>query len=448
MRGLRSTIALVVVLAGLGAYIYFVTWKQPTDTPASKLEKVFASVEADKISDLKVKAEAGDTTTLTKDKDGWKLVAPLATGAQESEVSGVTSALSTVEIARVIDENPSNLKEYGLDMPRIEVDFKAAGDKDFRQLRIGAKTPTAGNVFAQRGGDKRVFLIAAYQEGQLNKSTFDLRDKTVVKFDREKVDHITVTADGKTLELAKEGSDWKIVKPLGVAADYSAVEGLIGRVQGAQMKKIVADNAAPADLKKYGFDKPPVTAIFNLGSAAATVLVGGKAEEGTVYARDAAKPLVFTIETGVADDLKKGADDYRRKDIFAFRAYDTDHLEITRGSQTLSFDKVKGQGTAEDSWKRTAPTAGTPDKEKMSVALAKLESMRAQSFVEPSAKTGLDMPVMTVYAKFAEGKKEERASFGKVGDDVFAARQGEPGAAKVNATEFNELSKALDEVAK
>jgi len=49
MRGLRSTIALVVVLGGLGAYIYFVTWKQG-DTPDSgkKLEKVF-TVASDKI---------------------------------------------------------------------------------------------------------------------------------------------------------------------------------------------------------------------------------------------------------------------------------------------------------------------------------------------------------------------------------------------------------------
>ena len=29
MRGLRTTIGLVVVLGGLFAYIYFVTWKQP-----------------------------------------------------------------------------------------------------------------------------------------------------------------------------------------------------------------------------------------------------------------------------------------------------------------------------------------------------------------------------------------------------------------------------------
>ena len=42
MKGLKSTIALIVVLAGLSAYIYFVLSKQP-DTPdtGKKLEKVF-----------------------------------------------------------------------------------------------------------------------------------------------------------------------------------------------------------------------------------------------------------------------------------------------------------------------------------------------------------------------------------------------------------------------
>jgi hypothetical protein len=40
MRGLKSTIALAVVLVGLGAYIYFVTSKLPDSTTPAK-EKVF-----------------------------------------------------------------------------------------------------------------------------------------------------------------------------------------------------------------------------------------------------------------------------------------------------------------------------------------------------------------------------------------------------------------------
>jgi hypothetical protein len=42
MRGLRTTIGLIVVLGGLFAYIYFVTWKQPVEGPGPKQEKVFA----------------------------------------------------------------------------------------------------------------------------------------------------------------------------------------------------------------------------------------------------------------------------------------------------------------------------------------------------------------------------------------------------------------------
>ena len=49
MRGLRSTIGLLVVLVGLGAYIYFVTWKKSDTDTTAKQDKVFAGLQADKI---------------------------------------------------------------------------------------------------------------------------------------------------------------------------------------------------------------------------------------------------------------------------------------------------------------------------------------------------------------------------------------------------------------
>ena len=57
MRGLKTTIALVVVLGGLFAYIYFVTWKQPeggADASATKLEKVYAGLQSDKVDEIRV----------------------------------------------------------------------------------------------------------------------------------------------------------------------------------------------------------------------------------------------------------------------------------------------------------------------------------------------------------------------------------------------------------
>jgi hypothetical protein len=451
MRGLRSTIALLVVLIGLGAYIYFVTWKTPAES-ASKQEKVFAGVASDKIDEVKVTSEKGDVTSLKKADATWQIVSPVMVKADESEASGIANALGQLEIVRVIDENPTDLKDYGLAMPRIQVEFKASGDKDYRRLAIGEKSPTGSDLFAKRNDDKRVFLVAAYQETTLNKSTFDLREKTLLKFEREKVDGVELTAGAQTVQLAKDNTEWKIMRPLQARADYGTVEGLIGRLQTAAMKSIVADAASPADLKKYGLDKPAASVDVKIGSAKATLLLGTKAEDNTVYARDAAKPMVVTIDSMLADDLKKGADEYRRKDVFEFRPYSATRIEIVRNGQTVAFEKVKADGKdASDKWRRVSPSPGDADKDKIDSLLTRLSNMRAASFVDAAAagaKSVVNGPAMSVLAKFDDGKKEERVSFGKMENDVFAARPGEPGAAKVDANDFTEANKTLDELAK
>ena len=151
----------------------------------------------------------------------------------------------------------------------------------------------------------------------------------------------------------------------------------------------------------------------------------------------------------LADDLKKGAGEYRRKDVFEFRPYNATRLEVTRGSQTVAFEKVKGDGKdAIDKWKRVSPSPADADKDKMESLLSRLSNMRATAFVDASAKTGLNAPAMTVSAKFDEGKKEERVTFGKADADVYISKPGEPGAAKVDAADFNEATKTLDELSK
>ena len=450
MRGLRSTIALLVVFGGLFAYIYFVTWRRPADTGVTR-DKVFAGVEADKIDELKVTSDTGEVTTLKKESGNWQVVAPVAARADESEASGIATSLAQLEVVRIINESPTELTDYGLATPRIEVDFKVTGDNKPRRLVIGDTSPTGTDLFAKRNDEKEVFLVPGFQETTFNRSTFDLRDKTLLKFERDKVDGVEVNAGGKTLQIAKDGANWKITQPEPVRADYGSVEGVIGRLQTAQVTSIVADDAAAVDLKKYGLDKPAITVGLNMGSAHATLLLGGEAEGNTVYARDASKAMIVTVESALADELKKGADEYRRKDIFEFRAYNATHLEITRSGQTSAFEKVKGPGAdpeASAQWRRVSPNAADVDTDKMDGLLSRLSNMRATSFVDSSAKTGLNAPAMTVFVKFEDGKKEERISFGKVDSDVYASLPGEPGAAKFDATDFSEAITTLDELSK
>src|SRR5262245_15493682 len=115
MRGLPSTLILVVVLAGLGAYIYFVDSKKPeggSGPDDAKKTKVF-SLDVDKIDELKVSA-GGETSVLKKSADGWKMIEPAQVDADAAEAINVAQGLSNIESSRTVDENPADLKEYGL----------------------------------------------------------------------------------------------------------------------------------------------------------------------------------------------------------------------------------------------------------------------------------------------------------------------------------------------
>jgi hypothetical protein len=446
MRGLKSLIVLVAVLAGLGAYIYFVESKKPQEAETTAGPKVF-SVKADAIDRIAVKSAGGDRTRLKKTGGTWQITEPIATAADEAEVSAIVTNLSTVDNVRTVEENASDLKQFGLAEPRVEIEFTATGSKQAQRLLIGDKTATSGDLYAKLPNEKRVFLISGSFDATFNRSTFDLRQKTVIAFERDKVDQVSVQSGTTTIELARAADEWTLTRPIQAPADYGTVEGLIGRIRSAQMKAITAQDAA--DLKPYGLDKPAASVTFGLGSSRATLFFGGKADAGTVYARDASRPMVFTVDSTLLDDVERPADQLRRKDVFAFRAFNANSVQITRGAETLFFEKTKGEGKdAIEKWRETKPAAKNLDAGAFDTFLTKLANQRAQSFVETAGKTktGLESPVLVVTVRFDDGKKEEKVTFGRVGGDVFAAMTGQPGAARIDTTEFDEAVKALDAI--
>src|SRR6185437_10548698 len=122
----------------------------------------------------------------------------------------------------------SDLKQYGLDPARIEVGFRSGG-KD-RKLLLGQKTPTGSDLYARLPDKPRVFLVPSYVESSFNKSPFDLRDKTILKIDRDKVDSLTIDTPDHTIKVVKQGADWRLTQPIDARADFGTVEGLVGRL--------------------------------------------------------------------------------------------------------------------------------------------------------------------------------------------------------------------------
>ena len=441
MRGIRSFLFLVIVGVGLGGYLFFVESKRDP-SGADKKDKVF-TVESDKIDELTVKSEAGERTTLKKTGTDWQIVEPVAAASDSAAVSGITSNLSSLELNRVIDENPQDVAEYGLSQPRIEVGFKSGGQS--HRLLIGRKTPAASDLYAKIDESKRVFLIPSFVDATFNKTTFDLRDKTVLKLDRDKVDALAISSPKRTLQFAKADGEWKLTAPVKARADFTTVDGLVSRLNTLQAKSIAAaDTVKPADT---GLDKPETTIQLGSGSSQATLLIGKSAGDGVVYAKDQSKPTVFTIESALATDAMKDPGEYRQKDFFDGRAFNATRLEITRNGQTSVFEKTKTknkEGQDEEKWKQTAPTARDVDQTTVDNLISAVTATRATGFVDSAAKTGLDKPELVVTLTSDAGKRVEKTAFSRSGGEGYAARDGEPGVAKVESSTIDNVVKSLE----
>jgi hypothetical protein len=465
MKRGRNTGILAALAIALAAYIFFIERHReppPPGTPDAPRGKVFAGVEADKIEEIQIAASGGESTTLRKVDKAWRLAAPIDLPADQTEASGVASNLASADVQRVVDEQPKDLATFGLAKPRITITFRLAGDKTPRTLLLGDKNPAGSDLYAKVADAPRVFLVSAYLEGTLDKGAFGFRDKRVLAFDREAIDRIEITAGTEKTAVARQADAWSVVAPANARADFGVIESVLSRLANGQMKAIAWDPDAPArpatpagppgaaarapaparhTLKEFGLDPAERRLTLAAGSTVAEILLGKPTPEGDVYAKDASRSIVFTIEKALADDLARSPADFRSKDVFAFRAFTGTRLEITRAGKTVVFERKKGpEKDAVMKWVAVPPTKPV-EEAKIEDLVGKVATLRAESFVNalPAGATEF----ARIQTAFDEGKHHDVVVIHQAGPDYFAIRQGDAGAGKLIAPAVTDIVTAL-----
>jgi hypothetical protein len=438
VRGLRSTLALGVILSGLAAYIFLVENKKPAgDIPVKT--KAW-TIESGAISDVTIRSSGGDTTRLRKKDGNWTLAEPVLAAADEAIASSIANGLANLDIERVLDEAPADVTDYGLKPARVEVSFRTTAEDAPKRLLVGDKTPGGGELYAQTDRSEAVILIASFLDNSFNKGTFELRDKAILTFDRTKTDGLEIAWDATRLAFTKSGDvEWGMSQPFAARGDFGAIDGAISTLASTQVQKFVTEVAS--DFSTYGLDKPVLTITLTSEGQTQRLLVGN-AVDGTRYAKRGDSPAVFTVGENLLTELRKDGDAFRRRDIFDFRAFTADSIQMVRGSDVLSFEKVRNKDTTSpDSWK--ASTGKETETMQAEEPILKVTGLRAEGFLT-AVPASMGEPAAIVTVTFDENKKTEVVYFFVKDANVFARRDGEPGAARLTRTAYDEAVKALD----
>ena len=115
-----------VVLLALVSTLYWSEHHKPTNesTKASDASPAILKLDESTITKVELKKKDAEPIVLAKSTSGsWQITEPKPFNADQSNVSSTLSSLATLNSERVIDDKPSDLKQYGLDPPVVEVDI-------------------------------------------------------------------------------------------------------------------------------------------------------------------------------------------------------------------------------------------------------------------------------------------------------------------------------------
>jgi len=442
-RKYLNTLAALALLAALwGSFTYWEKRKgrEPSKTETAPQEKVFP-LESRRVRSFTLKPREAEPITCRREGEKWAIIEPRRIPADQSGIDSFLNNLTGAAFDQILEPQPSNLKDFGLDPPATAVEVLTDAKPEKFTLLLGDETPTGGGVYAQVAGRPRVVILPSYLKSSFEKKLFDLRDRRVVTLDADQLLRIEVEAKGKRWTLVKnpEGM-WNLRLPLPVRVDRFTASSLVDRLRNALMQSIVAEGKK--NLGKYGFGAPELR-LQASGAGGSQTLVVGKKDGECHFAMNSALQPVFTLEASFLTQLQKGPDDLRDKDLFSFSTFEVKRLEVQTSGGVRVFERQ-----AENKWKQTAPAAKDVASDKLETLLYRLRDLRATSFPKGQnlAAFGLATPAFKFQVQFGDKQQTEIVEVSKVGDRVYARRSTDHGACEVSKTALDDVEKALKEL--
>jgi hypothetical protein len=225
--------------------------------------------------------KGGNTLELDRSKnDNWTIAQPRSYPADNDAVATFLRALGAAQIARFIDDNPTDLGKYGLTNPSLAITLSSAADTpalaesqrseqanlraaSSETMRFGYNQPEAdaNGIYARtgEGPDNPVYSAATSVFNTANKSFDDLRDKTVMKFDPATVSRLTFVGGPVNETLARAaGGKWTISsEDKTAAAEAPVAQSFLDQLLNLKATKIAEDPMS--DPKRFGMVSPTLT---------------------------------------------------------------------------------------------------------------------------------------------------------------------------------------------
>jgi hypothetical protein len=433
MKG-SGLIVAAIVLAGLVGALYWSNHHKPAGTTEASADAApnILAVKTPDISKFDLKKDG--TEQVAADRNGagqWQITSPAALPADQSAVSSLLGTFSSLNSERLVEEKASNLAPYGLDAPKLEVDLTEKNNKT-QSLLLGDATPAGSAIYAKLAADPRIFTIPSYDKTSIDKSANDLRDKHLLTVNADKISQIDLVAKKQEMTFGRNKDEWQIMKPKPLRADQAQVDSLVRALTDAKMELSATDDQKKT-ASTFASATPIATAKVTAESGRQELQVRKNKDE--YYAKSSAVEGVYKVPSTLGQALEKSLDDFRNRKLFDLGSDDPNKIEVRDGLKTYFLTR-----SGEDWW---SGDAKKEDPGTVQDLVDKLRELSASKFVD----SGFTAPVINLTVTSGDGKKVEKVSISKSGDNYIAIRENEPGTLyQLDSKTVEDLTKSAADV--
>ncbi len=362
--------------------------------------------------DALVVTKAGSTTTIKKEGDKYKVVAPVSYAADENVAKQAFETVEKLEFGDIVSDQKAKHGEFEIEDGKALRVIVKKGDQALTEFLIGKSV--GGNTLVRLPGKDEVWTGIGSYRYNFDRDTTNWRDKTITKFTQGDAEKIEVKGKGDARVVVKNdgGDKWSVLESsLPIPKLDNSVPTGIASALSSLVTNEFADDAKP---DQTGLASPETTVtVFLKGGKSATLLVGNKKGTDDTYVKTSDAPQVYLVKRYSIDRVDKRPIDFRDKTLCDIAEADLGEVIVTRDkdSYTLGRDPKKNE------WKASKPAGLTLDPTKVTPIAGGFKDWKAIGFADdqdPKAN-GLTKPKAVIVA---HSKDKKNTCVLKVGDEA------------------------------
>lgn len=277
------------------------------------------------------------------------------------------------------------------------------------------------------------FYVSLYELRQPLPEQREARATQPVRIEPPTVTGLALTIAGHAVALQRAETGWRLLLPtaettaqapeaaatVSVRADSELIERALDRLDPLRAERVLT-GVAPAD---YGLDPPQGRLTVTAASETVTLRFGEATAIGHArYAQREDRPDVYVIDGALYDELNQPAESFRARDLFG--------VDLRRATRVaISSEQASYALRREPSgWRLEEPVNDATNSNTVSVALNKLQEVRAERFIndrpapEELARWGLEPAAIRILLTMEDGSAPVEVRIGVPTADNAAQR--------------------------